>query len=44
MFLVMAQMLGHPEFLKEFIMETDACLKGLGAMLSQIGNDNKIMR
>ena len=33
--------LGHPDFSKEFILETDASLKGLGTILSQQGDNGK---
>ena len=35
-------MLGYPDFTKEFIIETDASLKGLGTVLSQEYNTGKI--
>ena len=34
--------LGYPDFSREFILETDASLNGLGAILSQQGKDGKI--
>ena len=35
-------MLAYPNYSKPFILETDALLKGLGAMLSQKGDDNVV--
>ena len=35
--------LGYPDFFREFILETDASLKGLGTILSQQGTDRKSM-
>ena len=32
-----APVVGYPDFSREFIMETDASLNGLGAILSQQG-------
>ena len=34
--------LAYPDYSKPFIVETDASLQGLGAMLSQKGDDNEI--
>ena len=34
--------LGYPNFTREFILETDASLKGLGAILSQQDKDGII--
>ena len=35
-------MLGYPNFTREFIFETDASLKGLGAVLSQVYDTGKV--
>ena len=40
--LCMAPVLGYPDFTREFILETDASLKGLGAILSQQQKDGSI--
>ena len=37
-----APVLGYPDFSREFILETDASLNGLGTILSQQGKDGKI--
>ena len=37
-----APVLGYPNFSREFILETDASLKGLGAVLSQQQKDGSI--
>ena len=37
-----AEVLGYPDFSREFILETDASLNGLGAILSQQGKDGEI--
>ena len=37
-----APVLGYPNFSREFILEIDASLNGLGAILSQQGKDRQI--
>ena len=37
-----APVLGYPDFTREFILETDASLKGLGTVLSQQHKDGSI--
>ena len=37
-----APILGYPDFFNEFILETDASLKGLGATFSQQSKDGKV--
>ena len=37
-----APVLGYPDFSREFILETDASLNGLGTILSQQGKDGQI--
>ena len=38
----MAPLLGYLNFTREFILETDASLKGLGGVLSQQDNTGKV--
>ena len=40
--LVTVPVLGNLDFSKEFVLETNASLKGLGAMLSQQGSYGKL--
>ena len=40
--LTTAPVLGYPDFNREFILETYALLKGLGATLSQQDNTGKV--
>ena len=37
-----ASVLGYPDFSREFILEIDASIKGLGTVLSQQGKDRQI--
>ena len=37
-----APVLGHPDFSREFILQIDASLNGLGTILSQQGKDRQI--
>ena len=40
--LTTAPVLGYPSFDREFILETDALLKGLGVVLSQVDEEDKV--
>ena len=41
--LITAPVLGYPEFNTEFMLETDASLQGLGAVLSQQDESGKLL-
>ena len=40
--LISAPIMAYPDYPKSFILEMDVSLKGLGAVLSQKGDDNTV--